>query len=139
MPTDVSPYREVARLCLAAVVGAVECPASHADVAAGDDVVDDELLVGAFVGLRQFVGEADEVARDAVAAEAPHPGEFAFLQRGGEADGANDHRIVMSAAVAAVISETGVSVKGSEAVGKSYGGFFEAIKNCGACPAGKDV
>ncbi len=58
---------------------------------------------------------------------------------GGEADGANDHRIVMSAAVAAVISETGVLVKGSEAVGKSYGGFFEAIKNCGACPAGKDV
>ena len=57
---------------------------------------------------------------------------------GGIADGAGDHRIVMSAAVASVISKKGVLIKGSEAVGKSYGDFFEAIRNCGAVPSGKD-
>lgn len=44
--------------------------------------------------------------------------------RGGTVDGENDHRIVMSAAVAAVICDEPVTVLGSEAAGKSYPNFF---------------
>ena len=45
--------------------------------------------------------------------------------RGGTADGAGDHRIVMSAAVAAVLCQEPVTILGAEAVNKSYPGFFE--------------
>lgn len=44
---------------------------------------------------------------------------------GGTVNGENDHRIVMSAAVASLICEKEVTVLGSEAVGKSYPAFFE--------------
>ena len=45
--------------------------------------------------------------------------------RGGTADGAGDHRIVMSAAAAAVLCRESVTILGAEAVNKSYPGFFE--------------
>lgn len=44
---------------------------------------------------------------------------------GGTADSFNDHRIAMSAAVAAAICKNPVTVKGSECVCKSYPRFFE--------------
>lgn len=44
---------------------------------------------------------------------------------GGTVDGAGDHRIVMSAAVAAAICSGPVVITGAEAVNKSYPGFFE--------------
>jgi len=44
---------------------------------------------------------------------------------GGTADGCNDHRIVMAAAVAAVRCAGAVTVTGAEAVHKSYPAFFE--------------
>lgn len=44
---------------------------------------------------------------------------------GGTADGANDHRIVMAAAIAGSFSENGATITGAEAVNKSYPGFFE--------------
>ena len=48
---------------------------------------------------------------------------------GGTVDGAGDHRIVMSAAVAALIADGDVTIKGTEACKKSYPAFFEnAIK-----------
>lgn len=48
---------------------------------------------------------------------------------GGTVDGAGDHRIVMSAAVAALIADGDVTIKGIEACKKSYPAFFEnAIK-----------
>lgn len=47
------------------------------------------------------------------------------LLRGGTVDGAGDHRIVMSAAVAAAVCSSPVTVLGAEAVNKSYPGFFE--------------
>ena len=50
---------------------------------------------------------------------------------GGTVDGAGDHRIVMSAAVAAAICRTPVTICGAEAVSKSYPGFFEDIKKLG--------
>ena len=46
---------------------------------------------------------------------------------GGTVDGAGDHRIVMSAAVASVICREAVTVKGSEAVNKSFPTFFDAV------------
>lgn len=45
--------------------------------------------------------------------------------RGGTVDGAGDHRIVMSAAVAAGLCCGPVIILGAEAVNKSYPGFFE--------------
>jgi len=45
-------------------------------------------------------------------------------------DGHNDHRIVMAMSV--ILSKTGGAIKGTEAVRKSYPGFFEDIKQLGA-------
>lgn len=50
--------------------------------------------------------------------------------RGGTVDGMNDHRVVMSAAIAATICENPVNILGAEAVNKSYPCFwkdFEAL------------
>ncbi len=46
---------------------------------------------------------------------------------GGTVDGANDHRIVMSSACAASITEDVVTINGSHAVQKSYPMFFEDL------------
>ncbi|MBQ8338616.1 MAG: 3-phosphoshikimate 1-carboxyvinyltransferase, partial [Oscillospiraceae bacterium] len=43
--------------------------------------------------------------------------------------GHNDHRIVM--ALCLLLSKTGGSIEGAEAVKKSYPDFFEVIKNLG--------
>ena len=51
--------------------------------------------------------------------------------RGGVVDSAGDHRIAMSAAVAAIGCEAEVTVLGAEAVRKSYPGFFEDYKKLG--------
>jgi 3-phosphoshikimate 1-carboxyvinyltransferase len=45
--------------------------------------------------------------------------------RGGFADGAGDHRIVMALAIAATRCQNQVTIKGCEAVNKSYPRFFE--------------
>ena len=50
---------------------------------------------------------------------------------GGEVDSCNDHRIVMSAAIAALSSEAPVIIKGAQAVEKSYPRFFEDFKTLG--------
>ena len=50
---------------------------------------------------------------------------------GGTVDGYNDHRIVMSAAIAALICEEPVTILGAEAVTKSYPTFFEEIEKRG--------
>jgi len=50
---------------------------------------------------------------------------------GGTVDGANDHRIVMSAAVAATRCESPVVIRGAEAVRKSYPGFWRDYENLG--------
>ena len=51
--------------------------------------------------------------------------------KGGECDGANDHRIVMAAAIAGAYSQNGVLISGSEAVNKSYPGFFKDFELAG--------
>lgn len=50
---------------------------------------------------------------------------------GGEAEGYNDHRIVMSLAVAAVRSEGDITISDMESVNKSYPSFFEDYKKLG--------
>ncbi len=52
--------------------------------------------------------------------------------RGGVVDGENDHRIVMSAAIASAICKEPVIITGAEAVEKSYGDFFERFADLGA-------
>jgi len=50
---------------------------------------------------------------------------------GGTVDGANDHRIVMAAAVAATACTGPVTVLGAQAVSKSYPDFFEVYRSLG--------
>lgn len=51
--------------------------------------------------------------------------------RGGEADGYRDHRMVMAWAIAALGAEQPVTVRGAEAVRKSYPTFFEEYQRLG--------
>lgn len=51
--------------------------------------------------------------------------------RGGQADGMGDHRIVMSAAVAACGCREDVTVLGAEAAAKSYPGFWDDYQRLG--------
>ena len=50
--------------------------------------------------------------------------------RGTVLDGHNDHRIVMALAV--ILSQTGGSLKGAQAIRKSYPGFLEDLRKLGA-------
>ena len=50
---------------------------------------------------------------------------------GGTVDGANDHRIVMAAAIAATRSSAPVTILGAECVSKSYPQFFEEYRKLG--------
>ena len=64
-----------------------------------------------------------------------HPAELVvhggtFLS-GGTVDGANDHRIVMAAAVAATACNAPVTILGAEAVSKSYPNFWEEYQRLG--------
>jgi 3-phosphoshikimate 1-carboxyvinyltransferase len=50
---------------------------------------------------------------------------------GGEADGCNDHRIVMALALASSLCEGELVIRGADAVAKSYPEFFEDFKALG--------
>lgn len=50
---------------------------------------------------------------------------------GGTVDGANDHRIVMAAAIAATGCQAPVTILGAQAVSKSYPTFFEEFQRLG--------
>lgn len=50
---------------------------------------------------------------------------------GGRVDACNDHRIAMSAAIAALKCDSPVEISGAEAVNKSYPDFFEDLKKLG--------
>lgn len=52
--------------------------------------------------------------------------------KGGTVDSFNDHRIVMSAAIAASGCETEVTIANAQAVNKSFPDFFEKLKKLGA-------
>ena len=46
---------------------------------------------------------------------------------GGYADGCNDHRIVMSMAIAALLSKNGITISDKESITKSYDNFFDDL------------
>ena len=50
---------------------------------------------------------------------------------GGVVDGANDHRIVMAAAIAATACGGSVTITGAQAVEKSYPAFWQDYKKLG--------
>ena len=50
---------------------------------------------------------------------------------GGTVDGANDHRIVMAAAIAAAVCQGPTTILGAEAVNKSYPSFWEEYQRLG--------
>ena len=50
---------------------------------------------------------------------------------GGTVDAMNDHRIAMSAAIAATACKAPVAILGAECVGKSYPKFFEEYARLG--------
>ena len=50
---------------------------------------------------------------------------------GGTVDGANDHRIVMAAAIAATACSAPVTILGAEAVKKSYPNFWDEYQRLG--------
>ncbi|MBQ8004314.1 MAG: 3-phosphoshikimate 1-carboxyvinyltransferase, partial [Oscillospiraceae bacterium] len=52
--------------------------------------------------------------------------------RGGTVVSENDHRIAMSAAVAAAVCDGAVTIHGADAVRKSYGDFYEKYATLGA-------
>jgi len=51
--------------------------------------------------------------------------------QGGVVDSANDHRIAMSAAIAATMCQKPVIIRGAQCVNKSYPGFFEEYRRLG--------
>ncbi len=53
--------------------------------------------------------------------------------KGGECDSFNDHRIVMSGAIASCLCEDAVTIRNAQAVNKSYPTFFEDFKKLGGC------
>lgn len=63
--------------------------------------------------------------------EAAPAGEAGVLRGGCEVDGHNDHRIVMSAAIAALRCSEPVIIRGAEAVTKSYPDFFDVFRALG--------
>ena len=50
---------------------------------------------------------------------------------GGTVDGANDHRIVMAAAIAATACQSPVTILGAQAVNKSYPSFWDEYQHLG--------
>ena len=51
--------------------------------------------------------------------------------KGGKVDSFNDHRIVMSSAIASCFSQSDIIISGAEAVNKSYPTFFEDMEKLG--------
>ena len=84
--------------------------------------LDEDRIAAMAEALRGLGGQAEEQP-DGLVIRGAH-------LRGGTVDGKNDHRVVMSAAVAATACEGPVTILGAEAVNKSYPGFwrdFEAL------------
>ena len=52
--------------------------------------------------------------------------------RGATVDAHGDHRLAMALAVAALVADGPVTIRGAECVGKSYPAFFEALRTFGA-------
>ena len=76
-------------------------------------------------GMIRALGGRVEVREDGLAIDGGAP------LNGGTVDGANDHRIVMAAAILATRAGGPVTITGAEAVGKSYPDFFRDFEKLG--------
>lgn len=80
--------------------------------------------IAAIAAMLHNLGCTAEASEDTLTV---HPGTFT----GGTVDGFNDHRIVMSAAIAATLSSAPVTILGAEAVDKSYPQFWAEYRRLG--------
>lgn len=80
-------------------------------------------------GMLSALGHAVEVTGDGLIIEGGPPSPVADIPR--TVDGANDHRIVMAAAIAAAYADAPVRILGARAVEKSYPEFFRDFAKLG--------
>lgn len=80
--------------------------------------------VAAIITMLEALGGTAEAAEDTLTV---HPSTL----RGGMIDGCNDHRIVMSAAIASTVCSSPVTISGTEAVSKSYPHFWAEFRRLG--------
>ena len=119
--SGVLAVRTLDELLLVALLGAAATGESVVSGAAELRVKESDRAAAAVGLVRSLGGEAAEL-----------PDGFTIAGRGGlaggEVDARGDHRLAMAAAVAAVISPGGVSVRGFEAAAVSWPGFAEALE-----------
>lgn len=84
-------------------------------------------------GLRAMGAEVREPAPDTVEIEGGKP------LRGARVDGAGDHRTVMSLAVAGLTADGSTTIRGAEAVAKSFPEFFRFLAQVTGSPSVKGV
>ncbi|WP_352415121.1 3-phosphoshikimate 1-carboxyvinyltransferase [Oscillibacter ruminantium] len=101
-----------------AVMAAVRQGTTHLTNAARLRLKESDRLKTTAAMLTALGGDAEEGADSLMIRGVPH-------LSGGTVDGANDHRIVMAAAIAATRCAGPVTILGSEAINKSYPSFFE--------------
>ncbi len=80
--------------------------------------------VAAIISMLEGLGGHAEATNDTLTV---HPASL----HGGSIDGCNDHRIVMSAAIAATVCKEPVTILGAEAVKKSYPDFWAEYRRLG--------
>ncbi len=110
-------------LPILAVRAALGSGVSHFTDAARLRIKESDRLTATAKLLHDLGGRADEHA-DALTV-------YGGQLRGGTADGMNDHRLVMAAAIAALHCAEPVTILGAEAVAKSYPGFFADYRSLG--------
>jgi len=101
-----------------AVMAAVRQGTTHLTNAARLRLKESDRLKTTAAMLTALGGDAEEGTDSLMIRGVPH-------LSGGTVDGANDHRIVMAAAIAATRCAGPVTILGSEAINKSYPSFFE--------------
>ena len=117
--------RDVPDLVPVLSVLAAVTPGSTRFINAGRLRIKESDRLAATVGLlRALGGEAEELPDGLVITGRPR-------LTGGQVDSANDHRIAMSAAVAALACEGPVLLRGAQAVNKSYPAFWDDYARLG--------
>ena len=107
-----------------AVMAAVRRGTTHLTNAARLRMKESDRLASVTAMLRSLGGSAEEGPDFLTIRGVPR-------LTGGTVDGANDHRIVMAAAIAATAREGPVTILGAEAVNKSYPDFWEVYRTLG--------
>ena len=107
-----------------AVMAAVRSGATRFTNAARLRMKESDRLATTAAMVNALGGTAEELPEELVIHGQPH-------LSGGTVDGANDHRIVMAAAIAATACTAPVTILGAEAVNKSYPTFWKVYEALG--------